>query len=170
MMHAFRSDNYAVREVFKRSGIAGKAALTLGLWFGAGLFPKAPGTFGTICAIPLIGLLHALGGPWEALGLAATVAAAVWASDMSRRLIGKPDPRVVVVDEVAGFALTMYLLPLSWVALVLGFVLFRAFDILKPYPIRLLEGVRGGAGIVLDDLGAGVYALLSTKILLIFAS
>ena len=167
-MHASRSDINAAREAFRDSGITGKAALSFALWFGAGLFPGAPGTVGTICAIPLIVLLHSLGDTWQLLGLAATVAVAVWASESSRRSIGELDPPLVVVDEVAGFTLTMSFLPLSWVALVLGFVLFRAFDILKPYPIRWLERAPGGVGIVLDDLGAGFCAFLVTKILLVF--
>ena len=78
------------------------------------------------------------------------------------------DPSEVVIDEVAGFLLTMFLLPLSWLTLGLGFILFRVFDILKPYPIKQAEKLRGGLGIVMDDLVAGIYAHLCVRLILFF--
>lgn len=75
------------------------------------------------------------------------------------RATGIKDPQFVVIDEVAGQLLTMIAVPVSWKSLLLGFILFRGFDILKPPPIRLLERLPRGTGIVLDDLGAGLYAL-----------
>jgi len=82
--------------------------------------------------------------------------------------MGQDDPKEVVIDEVAGFLLTIYLLPLSWLSIALGFIMFRFFDILKPFPIRRLERIGGGTGIVIDDLVAGVYASLSINILFLF--
>jgi phosphatidylglycerophosphatase A len=81
----------------------------------------------------------------------------IWTSGRSARALEKDDPAEVVIDETAGLLLTLFLLPATGFNLCLGFILFRLFDILKPFPIRRLEKVEGGAGIVLDDLLAGVY-------------
>ena len=93
---------------------------------------------------------------------------ALWASGLTRDLLGKTDPPEVVIDEVAGFLLTMLLLPVSWQALVLGFFLFRFFDILKPFPIKRVERLGGALGIVADDLVAGMYAYAVARIVILF--
>jgi phosphatidylglycerophosphatase A len=85
-------------------------------------------------------------------------------------LLERDDPAEVVIDEVAGILITFFLLPLSWLQLCFGFVLFRLFDILKPYPVRRLEKLKGGFGIVADDLMAGVYANLCLRLLIQFVS
>ena len=132
-------------------------AWVLATWFGCGRVPKAPGTMGTAGAIPLY-LLAARGGQ---LGVAATAVATtlvgVWAASVVASEVGKKDPQIVVIDEVAGFLVTM--LPVrvvSWQAVLAGFLLFRLFDVVKPWPVRRLEYLPGGWGIVLDDVGAGV--------------
>lgn len=99
---------------------------------------------------------------------ALVVGVAIWTSDRSQKLLAQHDPSIVVIDEVAGFLLTMFILPFSWLNLGIGFVFFRFFDILKPYPIKRLERLKGGFGIVMDDLVAGIYALLGTKLILLF--
>jgi phosphatidylglycerophosphatase A len=81
---------------------------------------------------------------------------------------GKKDPQFVVIDEVAGQLITLAGAPVTWKSLLAGFILFRAFDILKPPPVRQLEGLAGGVGIVLDDVGAGLYGLLVMQLLLHF--
>jgi phosphatidylglycerophosphatase A len=91
---------------------------------------------------------------------------AILVSDRARKFLLGDDPQEIVIDEVAGLLVTFFLLPLSWLSLPLGCVLFRVFDMSKPFPIRRLEKIRGGAGIVLDDILAGVYANLSVRILL----
>ena len=96
------------------------------------------------------------------------VVIAIWTAGRSQDLLGRNDPSEVVIDEVAGFLLTLFLLPCSWLSLGSGFVLFRLFDILKPYPVRQSESLRGGFGIVMDDLLAGLYAHLGVRILLFF--
>lgn len=155
-----------LKKAFKEAGLSGKTALVLALWFGSGLAPLAPGTFGTIAGVPLI-LLTALLRPLYAGPLVfAFIVVAVWASDVSQRLVGKRDPSVVVIDEVAGFLLALFHMPISWVNVCLGFCLFRVFDVWKPFPIRNLEALRGGLGIVADDLMAGIYANLGLRILL----
>jgi phosphatidylglycerophosphatase A len=104
---------------------------------------------------------------YNAFALVIVIVVSIWAAGRYQKLSGQNDPPKVVIDEVAGFSLTMFLLPLSWPILGLGFVLFRFFDILKPYPIRHLERLKGGFGIVMDDLLAGLYTHLSLRIILV---
>lgn len=127
-------------------------------WFGLGLTPGAPGTAGTLGAIPLY-LLLAKGG-WGCVGVAAIVLTAlgVRVASLVARELRVSDPQVVVVDEVAGFLVTM--LPIrdvSWTAIMIGVVVFRLFDIAKPWPARALERLPAGWGIMLDDTAAGLY-------------
>jgi len=89
---------------------------------------------------------------------------------MSRKLLLRDDPPEVVIDEAAGFVLAVFLLPPSWVYISAGFVLFRIFDILKPFPLRRVERLKGGLGIVLDDLLAGIYTVLCIRICLVVLS
>lgn len=167
-MSKSQSDNLFIKEVFGRSDFSGKVALVLSTWFGAGLFPVAPGTVGTLGAIPFVILLIDLGVFYKCLILVIFVAIALRVSDRTQALLKEKDPSAVVIDEVAGFFLTMFFLPFSWLTLVSGFILFRIFDILKPYPIKRLERLKGGFGIVTDDLLAGLYAYAGVKIGLLF--
>ena len=140
---------------------ASKVAWTIATWFGCGLVPKAPGTMGTLGAIPLYLLVAHCGRTGVAAAALVVTAIGIWAGTVVARELGKKDPQVVVVDEVAGFLVTM--LPMrevSWLAVVIGFVAFRAFDIIKPWPARRLEGLPGGWGIVLDDIAAGVFGAM----------
>jgi phosphatidylglycerophosphatase A len=134
-----------------------KLAWVLATWFGFGLSPRAPGTVGTLGAIPLY--LAASRGGWSGVaGVAALVTVAgIWSSSRVASELGAKDPQLVVIDEVAGFLVTM--LPVreaSESALLAGFLVFRALDILKPWPIRRLERLPSGWGIVLDDVAAGL--------------
>ncbi len=156
--------------VFRKAGVYGKTALLLGIWFGAGLSPMAPGTFGTLAAVPLAALSAILSPLARALLLIIITLVAIWASQVVQNLLERVDPSEVVIDEVAGFLLTMLLIPLSWGTLTVGFVLFRIFDIWKPWPAKAAERLHGGLGIVLDDLVAGLYANLSLRFILCFAS
>ncbi|MBW1704524.1 MAG: phosphatidylglycerophosphatase A [Deltaproteobacteria bacterium] len=157
-----------MKEVFWRSDFSGKIALVLSTWFGIGLFPVVPGTLGTLGAIPFVILLIDLGVLYKTLIFVIFAAIAVWVSGRTQDLLKDHDPSAVVIDEVAGFFLTMFFLPFSWLTLVLGFILFRFFDILKPYPIKRLERLKGGFGIVMDDLLAGLYAYAGVRIVLLF--
>jgi len=166
-----QSDTLTLRDAFRKADFSGKLALAIASWFGAGLMPGAPGTFGTLMAVPLVLALNHLGELYEGLALLLLVPTAIWASSLCERGLGRNDPPEVVVDEVAGFLLTLFLLPLSWLTLCFGFVLFRFFDIAKPFPIRWLEKrLRGGTGVVFDDLLAGIYANLSLKLLMLWIS
>jgi phosphatidylglycerophosphatase A len=167
-MSKSQSDNLWKKGIFRQSAFSGKVALVLSTWFGIGLFPFASGTVGTLGAIPFILLFIDLGFLYKCLILVIFTAIAVWVSGKTQDLLKEHDPSAVVIDEVAGFFLTMFFVPFSWLSLVLGFLLFRFFDILKPYPIRRLERLKGGFGIVLDDLLAGLYAYAGVKILLLF--
>lgn len=137
---------------------------------GVGYSPVAPGTVGTLVALPLVaGLRRLAGGSTPAyLALAAIVAAiAVWAAGRADAIFGEHDSGRIVVDEVAGMAVAGALLPPGWLALAVGFVLFRVFDVWKPFPAgRIDRGVGGGLGVVGDDLVAGLYAGLAARCLL----
>jgi phosphatidylglycerophosphatase A len=141
-----------------------KAANLISTWFGCGYAPIAPGTAGSLAAILIAWLLVTYAG-WQplwfgALALAAT-APAIWAAGLTAQALSLKDPGVVVVDEVIGQWLALAgartLNVKSWIG---AFLLFRLFDIWKPVPVRQLEKLPGGVGIVADDLMAGVYAAL----------
>lgn len=129
--------------------------------FGTGLMPVAPGTWGTLAAIPLYLLM--LDTHWS-IYLALTVMAfilGVWVSDKVSQELGVHDYKGIVWDEVVGYLLTMFLAPVGIVWMLTGFILFRIFDIWKPQPIRLIDRrVHGGLGIMLDDVGAAIPAWL----------
>lgn len=133
--------------------------------------PCAPGTFGSLAGLPLVAVVNYLGVIYAGISLIILIPLAVWSSGISQKLLERVDPPEVVIDEVAGLLVTIFLLPLSWVSLSLGLILFRVFDILKPFPIRMLDQkVKGGLGIVLDDLVAGVYAgLCARAVLMVFS-
>jgi len=134
-----------------------RPAWLIATWFGCGWMPKAPGTMGSLGAIPLY-LLVAQGGRGAVAAAAVAVTAVgIWASSVVARDLGAHDPQIVVVDEVAGILVTMIpMAVVSWRAVLLGFVLFRLFDMTKPWPVRRFEKLPGGWGIVMDDVAAGV--------------
>nr|WP_320193436.1 phosphatidylglycerophosphatase A [uncultured Desulfobacter sp.] len=145
-----------------------KAILFIATGFGLGRIPFAPGTFGTFAGLPLIGIMSWLATTCTpgavALFLVGVVLFAVWISQEAEILMGSKDPGAVVIDEMAGFCVTMTLVPVNLLTLLVGFIAFRCFDILKPFPIRWFEkNFSGGAGIVLDDLMAGVLAAFLLK-------
>lgn len=149
-------------------------AWTIATFFGAGRLKPGPGTWGSLGAIlTWIVIAHFLPTPYHTAGaivycLLATLIG-IPASTLTARACGSDDPAHVVIDEVAGQMLTLIAAPLTWKVLLAGFLLFRAFDILKPSPIRRLEQLRPeGVGIVVDDLGAGLYAFIILQILLRF--
>ena len=166
-MSEIQSDTLTLKEVFEKAEPLGRTALLLASWFFTGLLPKAPGTFGTLAALPLAIVINYLGAIYGTLSLVIFIIVAVLTSELSRKLIGREDPREIVIDEAAGFSVTLFLLPLSWFSLSLGFLLFRLFDVFKPFPIGRLEKIKGGIGIVMDDLMAGVYAYLVLRLVLL---
>ena len=135
-------------------------ASLIATWFGSGLLPKAPGTWGSLAALPFAILIVSLGGRWALLG-AAVIAflAGLWAGTRYAESLGAEDPGTVVIDEVAGMWLALVPVALDLPAYAIAFLLFRLFDILKIWPANLLERrVKGGLGIMIDDVVAAVYA------------
>jgi phosphatidylglycerophosphatase A len=142
-----------------------KLAFILATWFGLGFSPIAPGTVGTIAALPLYFALRGF-GPLAVLGAAAVLTlAGVWAAGIVAEHTGKHDPQIVVVDEVAGVLVALAFAPHSFAGVALAVVLFRVFDMTKPFPARAAERLPGGWGIVIDDIVAGVWAAVSTAAL-----
>jgi phosphatidylglycerophosphatase A len=133
----------------------------LAAWGPCGFSPVAPGTFGTLGAIPLWWVLRPLSLPLYLLTVAAFLAIAVFASDAAGRYWKVPDASPIVVDEVAGYLVTLALVPWSWPAALLGFALFRVFDILKPWPASWFDRQKHALGVVLDDVAAGVWAAVA---------
>ena len=126
---------------------------------GAGLAPRAPGTAGTVAAIPIYLAIGAQPLAVYALAVAFVVVAGVWACGRTARELAVHDHPGIVLDEIAGFLVTMTALPFEWPWVAAGFVAFRVFDIAKPWPISLADRrIGGGLGIMLDDVIAGVLA------------
>ena len=135
--------------------------------FGAGFAPVAPGTFGTLVALPLWWLLQPLPLALYLAVVAVLALAGIGLCDRAARTLGVPDHPAIVWDEMVGYLVTMIAAPPGWLPALLGFVLFRAFDILKPWPIRWFDRqVHGGLGIMLDDLVAGLFAALALQVVL----
>lgn len=133
----------------------------LALGFGSGLAPKMPGTFGTVAALPLVVLLSHYGSFSGYLIVTIVVSiVGIWICGKAAQDMGVHDDSSIVWDEVAGMLITMLAVPLSWQTVLAGFVLFRFFDILKPWPISYLDKhVHGGFGIMVDDVLAGLFAM-----------
>lgn len=137
----------------------------LALGFGSGLAAKAPGTFGTIAAIPVFLLMAPLSLLWY-IGLTLfSVLIGFYICDKAAKDMGVHDHGAIVWDEIAGLLITMIAAPAGWQWLLAGFVLFRFFDILKPWPIRWLDAkVHGGFGIMIDDVLAGIFSLICLQV------
>ena len=168
MIRVPQIDRPALMKAFANADLRGKAALLLATWFGVGSVPVTPGTFGTVASLPLILILNHASPLQKVSFLVLFTALAIWSAGLCARILGKKDPSEIVIDEVAGFLLTVLFLPPSRTVLLLAFILFRVFDILKPFPIGTLDrNIPGGTGIVVDDLFAGVYTYIGTRLLLI---
>ncbi|PIV19909.1 MAG: phosphatidylglycerophosphatase A [Deltaproteobacteria bacterium CG_4_8_14_3_um_filter_45_9] len=126
--------------------------------FGVGYSPIAPGTLGTLIALPLYYFLSEISSPLYEITLIGFFFLSVWISENAEIFFGKKDDQRIVIDEMMGFLITMLWVPKTTRFILIGFFLFRFFDILKPFPIRRLEKkFKGGFGVVLDDVMAGVY-------------
>lgn len=134
-------------------------AFLLSTWFGAGLLPRAPGTWGSLAALPCAWLLMGWGGTIALLGAALAIAlVGWWSAAVYVRLTGEDDPKEVVIDEVAGQWLVLAAVPAEPMLYLIGFVVFRILDIWKPWPASLADrAVGGGLGVMLDDLLAALY-------------
>ena len=136
----------------------------------SGFFPFMPGTVGTVVGVILFIILSSLSLPVYVLTTLAIIALSVWVSERAEKIFKKEDASEIVIDEIAGFLVTMAFLPNDWRYIAAGFVLFRVFDIFKPYPAnRINDNVHGGVGVVFDDIVAGIYANLVLQAVRIIA-
>ncbi|GAA4892287.1 phosphatidylglycerophosphatase A family protein [Ferrimonas pelagia] len=132
----------------------------LALGFGLGLAPKAPGTFGTLAALPFFLLMAGLSLPIYLAIVLVMGLVGIYLCDVTAKAMGEHDHPAIVWDEVVGMLIAMICLPAGWIWVIAAFVAFRFFDILKPWPIKLLDKhVHGGFGIMIDDVLAGIFAL-----------
>lgn len=129
--------------------------------------PKAPGTFGTLAAIPVYLLMSEL-SLWIFIAITAVISVAgIYICDYTSKALGVHDHSGIVIDEIAGYLITMIAVPAEWLWILLGFILFRIFDILKPWPISWLDKkVSGGFGIMIDDVLAGIFALICLHLII----
>jgi phosphatidylglycerophosphatase A len=131
---------------------------------GAGYAPVAPGSLASAITVLVLWLV-----PFSRVALfcffGAVTVAGVWAAHRAEGVLGGKDPHAIVIDEVAGMTLSVLAFPLTWPVLGMGFLLFRVFDVVKPFPARLSERLPGGVGVMADDLVAGCYALLVLALL-----
>jgi phosphatidylglycerophosphatase A len=139
----------------------------LSLGFGAGLSPKAPGTLGTLVAIPLYLAIVQLALPWYLAVVGIGFCGGIWLCGYTGKVLGVHDHGGIVWDEIIGFWITMIAVPPAWQWILLGFVLFRIFDIIKPWPVGFADRrLQGGLGVMVDDLLAGLYALACMQVAL----
>ncbi|HSN14449.1 MAG TPA: phosphatidylglycerophosphatase A [Anaeromyxobacteraceae bacterium] len=131
----------------------------LAAWGPCGFSPVAPGTVGTLGAVPLWWALSWLPGVAHLAAIVVLTLLGVLAAGRAGRYWGVTDASAIVIDEVVGYLVTVALVPFSWRAAALGFVLFRLFDVTKPWPVSVLDRVKSAWGVMLDDVVAGVYAM-----------
>jgi phosphatidylglycerophosphatase A len=143
--------------------------LLLATGFGVGYSPIAPGTLGTLVAIPVYYFLSNITSPIYEITVIGFFFLSVWISENAEAFFGKKDDQRIVIDEIIGFLVTMLWVPKMLPFIIMGFFLFRFFDILKPFPIRRMERkLKGGFGVVLDDVLAGVYANIILHLIHLF--
>ena len=141
-------------------------AQLLAFGFGSGLSPVAPGTAGTLLAVPIYLVVAEWGLLYYSRFIVVTLLAGIWLCDVASRQLGVHDHPGIVWDEFVGFWIAMWALPAEWVWILAGFLAFRFFDILKPWPVSQLDKkVPGGLGIMIDDVVAGVMACASVHVL-----
>lgn len=144
-------------------------ACMVSTWFGVGLIPVAPGTWGSLAALPLAWVIQNVAGPYALLAASALVfALGWWASTVFVAHSDVSDPQTIVVDEVAGQLLVLAFAPTEFWPYLAGLVLFRVFDIAKPWPARWADrSLKGGLGVMLDDVFAGIYGAVFIFVLVL---
>jgi phosphatidylglycerophosphatase A len=135
----------------------------------SGYLPKAPGTWGSLVGLLLFFLLHTLSLEIYLAVIAGIFVIGTFAAGEAEKIMDHQDPGLVVIDEIVGMLITMIAVPATPLAMVLGFILFRIFDILKPFPVNFFDQrFHGGLGIMLDDVMAGIYSLIILQVLFRF--
>jgi phosphatidylglycerophosphatase A len=142
--------------------VIARVALAVATVGGVGYVPIAPGTFGSAAGL-LVWWLLGPSAVVQSIGIVAIFAAGVWSGGVCERHFGRTDPGHVVIDEVAGMLVTLFLNPVAWAGALGAFLLFRIADVIKPYPANRLEALHGGLGIMADDVMAAVYANLALR-------
>jgi phosphatidylglycerophosphatase A len=145
-----------------------KIIKVLATGFGAGLSPVMPGTAGTLVGVLICLAFLPLHWVFRFIFVVVFVGVAVYVSGRAEEIYGKKDDQRIVIDEIAGFLLAMLPVAINFINLALAFVLFRIFDIWKPYPLRKFQELPGGWGVVVDDIGAGIYAAAVLLLLVVF--
>ena len=149
--------------------LKGKTVLFFSTCGYIGKIPFAPGTFGSVLGLFICFFLSRISVSFSALLTVFLILSAVWISESAERIIGEKDPGCIVIDEVAGMVVTMIGLPFNVLIAITGFILFRLLDIVKPPPIRTIQdGLPGGAGVVMDDVAAGIIGNLLLRLLVFF--
>ena len=143
-------------------------ALAIASAAGVGYVPFAPGTFGSAVGLALWSVLPP-GLSTQLVAIAIVFVAGTWASSVTERHVRATDPGIVVIDEVLGMLVTLLFIPVGWTGAAIGFLLFRALDVLKPYPANQFERLHGGLGIMADDAMAGVYANMALRLAVMVA-
>lgn len=172
-MPTTKTDNTAVEVAGTAPGRPPLWAFLTATFFGIGTLGPGPGTWGSAAAVLIWAAVASGMSPTEqplvlAAMAATAIAVGIPAATRVARASGKKDPGFVVIDEVAGQWITLLFVPATWKTLLAAFILFRGFDIVKPPPVRQLERLPEGTGIVVDDVAAGLYALLVMQLLLHF--
>src|SRR5262245_572287 len=148
-------------ETYPVQTTASRLAKLLASYFYVGFAPIVPGTFGSLAAFSLyFPLLYFKSLPAYIATVLVVSAVGIWAATKAEADSHIVDPSFVVIDEVAGQLITLFLVPFSWINIIAGFILFRILDIIKPFPGRQAENLHGGWGIMLDDIIAGIYGCL----------
>jgi phosphatidylglycerophosphatase A len=146
-----------------------RAILFVATGFFIGSVPVAPGTFGSLIGLPVCFLLSRLNFLLSLICILVFILFAIGIASAAEKILNQKDPGQIVIDEIAGLMVTLAGLPFNLKTVLAGFIIFRVFDILKPFPIRILEKrMGGGRGIVLDDVLAGVYGNLIIRLVIYF--
>ncbi len=130
----------------------------------AGKSPFAPGTAGTAVGVLLYLLLRGLPLAWYLVVCVFVTGIGVWAAGEAEKLLGKKDAPSIVIDEIAGYLISMIMAPSGWGYVIAAFFLFRIFDIVKPFPLHRIQDLHGGLGVMLDDVGAGIYTSITLQL------
>lgn len=130
----------------------------------SGKSPFAPGTAGTAVALLLFLGVRNLSPAYYGILCVLLCGIGIWAAGEAELILGRKDHPSIVIDEIAGYLISLFLLPPTWGFVITGFILFRFFDIVKPWPLHGLQKVRGGLGVMLDDIGAGIYTNIALQI------
>lgn len=144
-----------------------KAFLFIATGFGIGYIPLIPGTFGTLPGLPICYFLAQV--PTVVAGgfIIIIISVSMWVAGKAEKYLGQKDPGKIVIDEIAGLTVALVGLPFNLFNVVAGFIAFRIFDVLKPFPLRRFEKLfPGGIGVVMDDIGAGIYANILIRLVL----